>query len=164
MNMCRGLAIFLFTFPCVIAFDSLPAQNAEFPGVEKAMPAPAYERAGLSKLTAEERAALDEFIRGYVVSSNEKAATGAVDQAVKERKVTEPEVIQSNIVGTFTGYTGRSRFTLANGQVWAQSQQVTRLYPAIDSPPVLIMKGNSVLSGYRMYIAGGGDIRVSKIR
>ena len=156
----RILCILFGVFPLSLT----QAQNADFPGVEKAMPAEAFEQAGLNKLSPEERARLDEFIRSYVTSSNEKAATVAVDQAVKERKVTAPEVIQSNIVGMFNGYQGRNRFTLANGQVWAQSQQVARSYPAIDSPPVLIMKGNSMLSGYRMYIAGGGDIRVSKIK
>lgn len=127
------------------------------------MPAEEFEAAGLSKLTAEERAKLDEFIRSYVSSSTEKAATAAVEEAVKENKVQrkEPEVIQSNIVGRFSGYDGRSRFTLANGQVWRQSQQVSRKFPPIDSPPVLITKGKW---GWRMYIAGGGDIRVSKLR
>lgn len=159
MNKCRAIAICLITLSCIALIGSVQAQNADFPGVQKAMPAQAFEQAGLNKLTPEERARLDEFIRSYVTSSNEKAATVALDQAVKERKVTEPEVIQSNIVGMFTGYNGRNRFTLANGQVWAQSQQVERAYPPIDSPPVLITKGRF---GYRMYIAGGGDIRVSK--
>lgn len=126
----------------------------------------AYEQAGMSKLTAEERARLDEFIRGYVAQSSESAATAAVDQAVKENKVkkNEPEVIQSAIVGLFKGYDGRTSFTLENGQVWKQSQQVSRIYPPIQAPPVLIIKGNSVLSGFRMYIAGGGNIRVSRVR
>lgn len=139
------------------------AQDPDFPGVEKAMTTEAFEEAGLSKLSDEERARLDQFIRSYVAESSEKAAAAAVDQAVKENKVArkEPEVIQSNIVGRFTGYDGRSKFVLANGQVWRQSQQVSRNYPPVESPPVLIMKSKW---GWRMYIAGGGDIRVSRAR
>jgi hypothetical protein len=137
------------------------AQTADFPGVEKAMAPEAFDQAGLNKLTPDERARLDQFIRGYVAASSEKAATAAVDQAVKTRKVKQPEVIESNIVGPFTGYDGRARFTLQNGQVWAQSQQVVRTYPRVDSPPVIIVKAGW---GYRMYILGGGNIRVSKIR
>ena len=142
------------------------AQSADFPGVQKAMSSEAFEQAGLSKLSPEERARLDEFIRGYVSASSEKAATAAVDQAAKEGKVkrNEPEVIQSSIVGTFRGYDGRTTFTLENGTVWRQSQQVSRSYPPIDSPPVLVMKGTSMLAGYRMYIAGGGNIRVSRVK
>lgn len=152
--------------PILLGFFALPlvlaqAQSGEFPGVQKAMPAEEFEQAGLNKLSPEERARLDDFIRSYVATTTEKAATTAVDKAVKERGVAAPQVIQSNIVGVFSGYNGRSKFTLANGQVWQQSQEVSRAYPRIDSPPVLITKG---LWGWRMYIAGGGDIRVSKVR
>lgn len=145
-------------------FASLPAaepENPAFPGVEKAMTPEQYEAAGLSKLDAAERAKLDDFIRHYVAVSNEKVATTAVDKAIKEKKVSEPEVIQSRIVGPFTGYTGRTVFTLENGQRWAQSQFDTAYYPKMDSPAVTIIKAGF---GYRMYIAGASAIRVSKVR
>ncbi len=142
------------------------AQSSDFPGVQKAMSPEAFEQAGLSKLSPEERARLDEFIRGYAAATSEKAATAAVDEAAKSGKVkrNEPEVIQSSIVGTFRGYDGRTTFRLENGTVWKQSQQVSRAYPAIESPPVLIIKGTSMLAGYRMYIAGGGNIRVRPVK
>ena len=137
------------------------AENPEFPGVEKAMTPADYEAAGLQKLEPAERAKLDEFIRNYVAVSNERVATSAVDKAVKENKVTAPEVIQSRIVGPFTGYNGRTTFTLENGQRWAQSQRDSRYFPKIDSPPVVIVKAGF---GYRMHIAGGGSIRVTLVR
>jgi hypothetical protein len=153
-------------FLCLLSASvlSLPAaepENPAFPGLQKAMTPEQYEAAGLSKLEAAERAKLDEFIRNYVAVSNEKVATTAVDKAVKENKVQAPEVIQSRIVGPFTGYTGRTVFTLENGQRWAQSQMDSAYFPKIDSPPVVIVKAGF---GYRMYIAGGGAIRVSKVR
>ena len=156
----------LVSFVCLLLVSilSLPAaepENPAFPGVEKAMTPEQYEAAGLSKLDAAERAKLDEFIRNFVAASNEKVATTAVDKAVKENKVSAPQVIQSKIVGPFTGYTGRTVFTLENGQRWAQSQYDSAYFPKIDSPPVLIVKSGF---GYRMYIAGGGNIRVSLIR
>ena len=145
----------------------LPAAETEtetpaFPGVEKAMTSQQYDAAGLSKLDAAERAKLDEFIRTYVSASNEKSATAAVDKAVKEKKVTvaPPQIIQSRIVGPFTGYNERTVFTLENGQRWAPSQRDSQYYPKVDSPPVLIVKAPI---GYRMYIAGGGAFRVVKI-
>jgi hypothetical protein len=135
-------------------------ETTEFPGVEKAMTPGDYEAAGLQKLDPAERAKLDEFIRKYVATSNDKVATEAVDKAVKSHNVSPPEVIQSKIVGPFTGYTGRTIFTLENGQRWAQSQRDSAYFPKIDSPPVIIVKSSF---GYRMYIAGGGVIRVSKV-
>jgi hypothetical protein len=144
-------------------FTSLKAAEPEsspFPGLQKAMSPEDYEAAGLSKLEPAERAKLDEFIRNYVTVSNERVATSAVEQAVKEKKVSAPEVIQSRIVGPFSGYNGRTIFTLENGQRWAQSQRDTAYFPKIDSPPVVIVKAGM---GYRMHIAGGGAIRVTKV-
>jgi hypothetical protein len=146
-----------------VSLGSLPAAEPEapaFPGVQKAMTPEQYEAAGLSKLDPAERAKLDEFIKNYVSVSNEKVATSAVDKAIKEKKVSEPEVIQSRIVGPFSGYNGRTVFTLENGQRWAQSQYDNAYFPKIDSPPVVIVKAGF---GYRMYIAGGGAIRVSRV-
>ncbi len=155
------IVVFSFLAGCVLSPISAWAQNTEFPGVEKAMSAKEYEAAGLQKLTSDERARLDGFIRGFVSSSNQVAAEKAVDRAVKERKVTPPEIIQSRIVGPFTGYKGDTTFTLENGERWRQAQPESRYFPKIDSPPVLIIKG---VIGYRMYIAGGGDIRVQRVR
>ena len=146
------------------SFASLPAaepENPAFPGVEKAMSPQQYEAAGLSKLDPAERAKLDEFIKNYVAVSNEKVATSAVDKAVKENKVSAPEIINSRIVGPFTGYNGRTVFTLENGQRWAQSQRDSAYYPKMESPGVIIVKKGF---GYRMYIAGATDIRVTLVR
>lgn len=147
---------------CILApLKAAEPESTPFPGVQKAMSSEEYEAAGLQKLEPAERAKLDEFIRNYVAVSNEKVATSAVDKAVKENKVSAPEVIESRIVGPFTGYTGRTIFTLENGQRWAQSQRDSAYFPKIDSPTVIIYKKGF---GYRMYIAGGGTIRVSLIR
>lgn len=152
---------FCLLFASLLSMPAAEPETPAFPGLQKAMTPEQYEAAGLSKLEAAERAKLDEFIRNYVAVSNEKVATTAVDKAVKENKVSAPEVIQSRIVGPFTGYTGRTVFTLENGQRWAQSQFDSAYFPKIDSPPVVIVKAGF---GYRMYIAGGGAIRVTKVR
>ena len=155
------LAAFYVVLGAGFRLEAAPPENPEFPGVEKAMTKADYEAAGLQKLDPAERARLDEFIRNYVAKSNEKVATEAVDKAVQHHKVQAPEVIQSRIVGPFTGYNGRTTFTLENGQRWAQSQRDSAYFPKIDSPPVLIVKSGF---GYRMYIAGGGAIRVTKVQ
>ena len=151
----------LFLALCVLSPISIRAQGAEFPGVEKAMSPQEFDAAGLQKLTPDERTRLDEFIRRFVSSSSQVAAQKAVDRAVKERKATPPEIIQSRIVGPFTGFTGSTVFTLENGQRWRQSQPDSRYFPKVESPPVIIVKDQI---GYRMYIAGGGDTRVSRVR
>lgn len=152
----------LALLPLALSLSLAHAQNRDFPGVEKAMSDKAYKEMGLDKLTPDERARLNEFIRSYTASANQEAAKVAVDEAVKSNKVSsQPQVIESRIIGPFHGYNGRSRFTLENGQVWAQSQQVSAAYPPVDSPPVVIVKGGW---GWRMYILGGGNIRVSRMK
>jgi hypothetical protein len=160
MKRINLVACFLLASSGFAFLEAAEPESTPFPGVQKAMTPEDYEAAGLSKLEPAERAKLDEFIRNYVTVSNERVATAAVDQAVKDKKVQAPEVIQSRIVGPFTGYTGRTIFTLENGQRWAQSQRDSRYFPKIDSPPVVIVKAGF---GYRMHIAGGGMIRVTKV-
>src|SRR4051794_29735258 len=158
--MKRFISFFCLLLASLVSLPAAEPEAPAFPGVQKAMTPEQYEAAGLSKLDATERAKLDDFIKNYVAVSNEKVATTAVDKAIKEKKVSEPEVIQSRIVGPFTGYTGTTVFTLENGQRWAQSQYDNAYFPKIDSPPVVIVKAGF---GYRMYIAGGGAIRVSRV-
>lgn len=137
-------------------------EDAEFAGVQKAMSAKSFNDAGLNKLTPDEIARLNEFIAGYAASKSQQAANTAVDQAVKDNKIaSQPQIIESRIVGRFSGYNGHTSFTLENGQVWKQSQESTGAYPPSDSPPVLLKKE---FMGWRMYILGGGNIRVHKIR
>jgi hypothetical protein len=156
----RNLSLLLATLVfAVSAFAE--EQQSEFPGVKKAMSPEAFDAAGLSKLTPEERAKLDDFIRGYVSSTSEKAASAAVDSAVKNSKAMEPAVIESRIIGLFKGYGGSTRFTLENGQVWVQSQRDVRAYAPVDSPPVIIVKAGW---GHRMYVLGGGNVRVSRMK
>src|SRR2546430_4040678 len=157
--MKRFISFFCLLLASLVSLPAAEPETPAFPGVQKVMTPEQYEAAGLSKLDATERAKLDDFIKNYVAVSNEKVATTAVDKAIKEKKVSEPEVIQSRIVGPFTGYTGRTVFTLENGQRWAQSQYDSAYFPKIDSPPVVIVKAGF---GYRMYIAGASAIRVSK--
>jgi hypothetical protein len=154
------IIVLLFLVLCVLSISAW-AQTAEFPGVQKAMSPQEYDAAGLQKLTPDERTRLDEFIRRFVSSSNQVAAEKAVDRAVKEKKASPPEIIQSRIVGPFTGFTGSTVFTLENGQRWRQSQPDSRYLPKVESPPVIIVKDQI---GYRMYVAGGGDVRVSRLR
>ena len=158
ISLCACLL--LVALGCPLLRAETPTDQ-EFPGLKKAMSPAEYDGSGLSKLDPAERQKLDEFIRGYVSKSNEKVATSAVDKAVKDNKVSAPQVIESRIIGPFKGYNGRTIFTLENGQRWAQSQRDIAIFPLVESPPVVIVKAGF---GYRMHIAGGSAIRVSLIR
>lgn len=147
------------------AFAVLRAQESSFRGLDKAMDSETYERAGLSKLTAEERTVLDDFIRGYVAGKQKAAANAAaadaVDRAVKENKVKPPDIIESTMVGPYKGYGPRTFFNLENGQLWRPTQgDVVNVSP-IQNPKVIITRDTF---GYKMFIEGAGSIRVKRER
>jgi hypothetical protein len=141
------------------------AQDDNFRGLQQAMPADVYERAGLRKLTSDERAALDEFLRGYVAGKQQDAAAvaaaSAVEQAVKERKVQTPDVFESRIAGTFKGYGLRTLLPLENGQVWKPTNAEIVSYSPMQSPAVVIYRD---VFGHKMFIEGASMVRVKRVK
>src|SRR6476646_10751604 len=100
MKRLRASAAFLFALLSGAIIASAETETQGFLGVQKSMSPKAFQEAGLNKLTPEELARLDEFIRRYAASSNQEAASAAVNRAVKENKVSsQPQVIESRIVG-----------------------------------------------------------------
>jgi flavin-binding protein dodecin len=156
-----------FCFAALLALGLTPLASAQdtFNGLEKAMDSDTYERAGLRKLTKDERAVLDQFVRDYVTGKQKTAATAAaaeaVDRAVKEHKVQPPEVIESKMVGAFKGYNTRTVFRLENGQVWKPTSGETATFSAIESPKVIIFRDTF---GYKMFIEGAATIRVKRMQ
>ena len=152
--------LFAFTVTQIVV-----AEESAF-DLEKAMGPETYERAGISKLSSDERAALSEFVRTYVAGKQKDAAAvaaaEAVDRAVKERKVQAPQVIESSIVGTFKGYGPKTFFHLANGEVWKPTNDYIETYPPIENPKVVIYRND--MFGYKMVIQGGGTVRVKRVQ
>ncbi len=148
----------------LLSFSALAASENEFGGLQKAMDSDTYERAGLNKLSKEERQVLDQFIRDYV-SGKEKtvakeAAQAAVDSASKEHKVEQPQVVESRMVGTFKGTGPRTVFRLENGQVWAPTGGDATPSPAIQNPRVIIFHD---FFGWKMFVEGASTIRVKPV-
>ena len=140
-------------------------QETGFGGLEKAMDRDTYERSGLGTLTSEQRTVIDEFIRTYVAGKQKAAAATAsaeaVDRAVKERKVSPPNVTESKIVGRFNGYGSRTFFHLANGQVWRPTNADVVSFPTIENPSVVIYRD---IWGYKMFVEGASVVRVKRVR
>jgi len=152
--------LFLLICSCVAA----PAEQPQFPGLKTVMPPETYTRAGLENLSPEQRAALDEFIRGYVSAKQKDAATvaaaAAVDKAMKEKKVVAPDVIDSRIVGDFVGTGPRVRYHLANGQTWKPTDDDVVPHSPIPNPAVVIYKD---FFGYKMFVENAGVVRVKRV-
>ena|ERR1700737_3827049 len=139
------------------------AQTEGFSGLEKTMDAETYERAGLGKLTSEERTALDHFVRDYMAAKQKAAADieTAVERVIKERRLRGPELIKSKIVGNFKGYGPRTSFQLENGEVWRPTNDYVVAHSSVESPNVVIYRDPF---GYKMFVEGAGTIRVKRVK
>jgi hypothetical protein len=134
----------------------IPAQD-----LKQVMDPATYERSGLSKLSDDERAVIEKFFHDYVAGKQQQAASAAVDVAVKERRVRPPDVVQSKIVGSFTGYGPRTVFHLENGETWKPTNDDVEHYSTIDDPPVVIYRD---AFGYKMFIEGASMVRVKRVQ
>ncbi|MBS0659416.1 MAG: hypothetical protein JSR82_14340 [Verrucomicrobia bacterium] len=133
-----------------LSLSLLPAargSDPNFPGVEKAMPAETFKAAGLAKLSPGERAALDEWIRGYSARRSQEAARQAgVDKA---KAITE-----SKISGSYVGFNERSIIVLENGDSYRVAQYSSSRNNPIQSPRVFLIP---TMLGLKMFIPATGD-------
>lgn len=80
-----------------------------------------------------------------------------------EREAESPDVLESRLVGDYTGWTGDTEFELENGQVWRQVQSGTARYRGPANPTVYIRK--RAFGSYRLQVEGSNrTIRVERIR
>lgn len=160
------MRFFYISALCLIATAALAASPENgFSTLDKVMDPATYQRAGLGKLSNDERKVLDNFLRDYIAAKQhtaaEVAAAAAVDRAVKERRVQPPEVIESRIVGPFNGYGLRTLFRLENGQVWRPTNGDIYRHTMEQNPAVVIYKD---MFGYKMFIEGASMVRVKRVQ
>lgn len=76
----------------------------------------------------------------------------------------KPQALESQLVGDFSGWTGKTNFTLENGQVWTQVNTDSYRYtPAIKTPRVKIYP--ATFGSFWMEIEGVGQkCRVRPLR
>jgi len=140
--------------------------------------------AGYDQLSDEQRALIDRLARRFAErqanqaipvitgKAREEGRAEARAEAQEKKKTSiglapreddETEVIRTRISGEFRGWTGRTRFTLANDQVWQQDQSESRFFPLMVDPEVEIRP--SRLGGWKMTLVKEGLwIRVKRVR
>ena len=134
----------------LLAAPAAPAQEAAtFPGVEALMTPEEYRAAGLEKLTAAERQALNAFLIRYTAEESQVLLT--TDAEVK--KAVEQQEIVSVIKEPFEGWSGDTVFRLENGQVWQQRQRGNYRHSG-TSPEVRITK--NFMGFYKMELIESG--------
>jgi hypothetical protein len=155
-----------------------------FSTLEERMSGKEFKLTGLGKLTDEELSALNEWVRSHSVATLENAvarpvaagvAAGVTTNSASDSRGFENQAsfddndgyddkIYSNIVGTFSGWTGNNTvFTLSNGMIWKQVEGDTFNVKSTENAAITIKKG--VMGGWRLSMVGyNNTVRVERIQ
>jgi hypothetical protein len=129
---CRHLLVSLIV--CVAVAAPL-AFAQQFSSLEERMSSADFKAAGLNKLSPEELARLNAYIRNemdartaqaHEAGAREQNKNDAERMGFKDYYGDRGEIV-SHIPGTFRGWNGGTTFTLENGQVWRQSDPASVL-------------------------------------
>ena len=154
----------------LLAFVVSGAQAQSFSSLEERMSAAEFKAAGLDKLSPEELAALNDWLRAKGVSGASFVAPAAV-APVEDRRgfpvsigSSSDKAIVSRIQGEFRGWDGTAtQFTLENGQVWKSTDPAARLSVRLNDPVVVIRPG--VLNSWFLQVEGyNAKVRVVRVR
>ena len=157
--MKRLLALVLLITPCSFAWAQ------EFSSLEERMSAADFRAAGLDKLSDEELARLNDWLRSNVgaVPGGAVAPPAAADM-IGFRPEAATGVVISRIDGPFTGWDGQTEFRLENGQVWRQADSADRFRSGtVMNPGVRIEPG--MLDSWVLRIDGSNHrVKVRRIK
>jgi hypothetical protein len=139
-----------------------------FSTLEERMTGAEFNETGVVKLTQDELAALNEWLRAHSVATLENAHPTAPDNApdvtFQADDDSDDKFIRSTIVGTFEGWNSKeSTFTLANGQVWKQDEK--DVYHAEPAEDVQVEIRKPMLGKWRLEALGHDEhVRVVRIQ
>ncbi|MDT8437658.1 MAG: hypothetical protein RQ729_01460 [Wenzhouxiangellaceae bacterium] len=162
---------------CLLASLALAQGGTGFSSLEERMTGREFTESGLHKLSPEELATLNRWIRLRSLAENEvptdalsdaggPAAAGVLPDRPGELPPVDKmarEPFQTRVVGRFNGSDGKARFKLENGMVWEQTDGKAFYVAEVENPMVTIKPG--LLGSWRLTVEGyNGAVRVKRIR
>ena len=169
----KKLLLFIIAFSIHIAAD---AAN-DFSTLEERMNGKEFKETGLGKLTDQELANLNDWLRRHSVATLENASaipaagatsTKSTDDTRGLMKKVEydksDKVINGTIVGTFDGWKSKgSLFKLTNGMIWQQTESDIFAVKAVENAEVTITRG--FMGNWRLSMVGyNSAVRVKRIK
>jgi len=155
---------------------ALAQSNPPFSSLEEQMTQREFRASGLDKLSAEELAALNNWIRSRSLATLDQPRAGSrqgraaspgelpsAPSEIPEIDRMAREAFQTRIVGEFEGWTGNTRFELENGMVWRQDERTRYRFQPIENPVVTIKPG--LLGSWYLQVEGHKrTVRVERIK
>ncbi len=156
----------------ILLVSSAALADPDFSTLEERMTGQEFRNTGLYKLTAEELAALNRWIRQRSLAEGEvmgdASEGGATGDGITDRRglggsEKDNRPIRSRIVGSFSGWEGNTTFELENGMVWQQTDNASFVSRAMENPEVEIKPG--LFGGWYLRVDGyNSSTRVRRIR
>lgn len=151
--------LFLATALAAMLPLAAPLAGAQsFSTLEERMTATEFREAGLEKLTPEELAILNAWLKSRATASPNNTTTPANDRRGFASEGffgsgDGADQITSMIIGPFRGWEGvNTMITLANGQVWRVTDSSTRLRVNLTDPRVTLTR--NALGGWSLRVEG----------
>lgn len=129
----------MFLLPIVPAI----AQTTTSP-IEQQMTSAEFEAAGLHKLSANELANLNTWLKRTVDTESRKAITEVKREQEAGNsgfKTERSQPFEATLVGSFDGFKRGLNFTLDNGQVWQQIDTTAMYGVKLENPRVQLKPG-----------------------
>jgi hypothetical protein len=162
-----------FALLLVLIASPMPVMaQKDFASLEEQMTGSEFQDAGLQKLTPEELASLNSWIRKrslatldsprYMSSGSTTAASGDDDYNRPSIEDMEREPIVTRINGAFSGWDGHTVFKLENGMIWAQADKDKFFTRELRNPTVTIEP--ALFGAWRLKVEGfDEDCKVERI-
>jgi hypothetical protein len=169
----KKLLFFVLAFSIHFAADAADS----FSTLEERMSGKEFEEAGLEKLTGEELAVLNDWLRRHSVAKLESTAarpTASVTNAdsIEDTRGFEKQpkgdpkgkVINGTIDGVFDGWSGKDTlFKLTNGMIWQQDEKDTFSVEPIKNAEITIKKRR--LGNWHLSVVGhDSKVQVKRIQ
>lgn len=135
-----------------------------FSSLEEQMTGKEFMAAGLGKLSEQELAALNDWIRRHSVAtldtptaapaaaSSAAAPTAAAEDRRGLSKDADESPIRSAILGEFDGWDGQTVFKLENGMIWVQDDKDTFYVRDLENPVAVIEPG--MFNSWHLHVEG----------
>ena len=143
-----------------------------FSSLEEQMNGKEYTAAGLDKLTPTELEALNNWIRGHSIATLDKPKAGSYaattdssgdNRGLQNKEEMDRTRIESRLIGTFTGWDGKTIFKLENGMIWEQDDKDKYYATAVENPKVTIKPG--MFGTWRIKVDGyNTECRVERVQ
>lgn len=152
------LAFAMLLVLCLAGF----ANAEQFSSLEERMSQSEFHAAGLDKLSPDELKALDAWLQAH--AGTQVTYVSPSGQPVFYPQESARETIDAHIVGEFTGWYGKTVFTLDNGQQWQQAESGNNQCGKYENPKVTIKP--TLMGSWLMYVdpCRSESLRVTRIK